>query len=90
MRVFFKIHYEPLRFFSGEGCGREEVYLYFHLRGTNSLTELCCGRNVDGTFEIIAKPFTQLFSIYGFIQKEQSLKQILVDSHVYVDGKGLQ
>jgi hypothetical protein len=36
------------------------------------------GIYVDGTFEIIAKPFTQLFSMDGFIRKEQNLKQILL------------
>jgi hypothetical protein len=78
MRVFFKIHYEPLRFFSGEGCGREEASLHFNGRETNSFTELYRGWYVDGTFEIIAKPFTQLFSMDGFIRKEQNLKQILL------------
>jgi hypothetical protein len=31
---------------------------------------------VDGTFKIISKPFTQLFSIHGFIRKDDNVKQV--------------
>ena len=31
---------------------------------------------IDGTFKIVRKPFTQLFTIHAFIQKEDSIKQV--------------
>lgn len=31
---------------------------------------------LDGTFKIIRRPFEQLFSIHGFIQKDDCMKQV--------------
>ena len=31
---------------------------------------------MDGTFKVVQKPFTQLFSIHAFVQKDECVKQI--------------
>jgi hypothetical protein len=41
---------------------------------------------VDGTFKIISKPFTQLFSIHGFIRKDDNVKQVPL-CFVFMSGR---
>jgi hypothetical protein len=77
--LFFQIQHVhiPNDFYRGEVLVGSKRHLIFMTAEHISLLKYAVRWYVDGTFKIISdKPFTQLFSINGFIRKEHNLKQI--------------
>ena len=55
--------------------GRKRHFI-FMTKEQKALLKCAVRWYVDGTFKIISKPFTQLFSIHGFIRKDDNVKQV--------------
>ncbi len=56
----------------------EQRHLIFATRTQLTLLARCRRWYIDGTFKVIAKPFTQLLSIHGFLKKDDMMKQVIV------------
>jgi hypothetical protein len=66
----------PENFFRGEVKVGRKRHLIFMTEGQIKCLKSTVRLYVDGTFKIIDKPFTLLFSIHGFLKKNGNLKQV--------------
>jgi hypothetical protein len=86
--LFFQIQHVhiPNDFYRGEVLVGSMRHLIFMTAEQISLLKYAVRWYVDGTFKIIDQPFTQLFSIHGFIRKEHNLKQIPI-CFIFMSGR---
>ncbi len=66
----------PTSFFKGEVAVGSKRQLIFMTDEQLALLKTAVRWYADGTFKIINFPFTQLFSLHGFLKKNGQLKQV--------------
>jgi hypothetical protein len=76
----------PTSFFKGEVAVGSKRHLIFMTDEQLALLKIAVRWYADGTFKIINFPFTQLFSLHGFLKKNGKLKQVPL-CFVFMSGR---
>ena len=76
----------PTSFFRGEVIVGSKRHLIFMTDEQLALLKTAVRWYADGIFKIINFPFTQLFSLHGFLKKNGQLKQVLL-CFVFMSGR---
>ncbi len=66
----------PAGFLKADIKRKNRRHLIFMTKKQQHLLKKARSWYVDGTFKVVGAPFTQLFSIHGFIEKDGQMKQV--------------